>query len=56
MDKNSVEGKFQWAKIWIVPGAIALVGVVLLAALFQDPAAQEEPPAKTDNAVTASLR
>ena len=51
MDKHCVKGKFQWAKIWMVPGAITLVGVVLLALLFQNPTpdtpATTETPAAT---------
>ena len=52
MDKNSVEGKFQWAKIWMVPGAITLVGVVVLALLFQNPDA--DAPAKTEAPAAAA--
>jgi MFS family permease len=52
MDKNSVKGKFQWAKIWIVPGAITLVGVVVLALLFQNPDA--DAPAKTEAPAAAA--
>ena len=35
MDMNSVEGKFQWRKIWMVPGAIMLVGTLAMALAFQ---------------------
>jgi MFS family permease len=35
MDKNSVNGKFQWPKIWIVPLAITLAGTIVFATLFQ---------------------
>ncbi len=31
MDTYSVDGKFQWRKIWIVPGTIMAAGVVALA-------------------------
>jgi len=34
MDKNSVDGKFQWSKIWLVPGAIMLASLILLALFF----------------------
>ena len=34
MDKCRVEGKFQWRQVWIVPGAIMLVCVLALVALF----------------------
>jgi MFS family permease len=37
MDCFSAEGKFQWRKVWLVPGAITLAGVIALAALFRDP-------------------
>jgi len=40
MNKCSVDGKFQWTKIWIVPAIIMLIGLVALVALFQNP-----PPA-----------
>jgi MFS family permease len=46
MDKNSVEGKFQWPKVWVVPCVITLLGVLLLSALFQNPAAAENTPAQ----------
>ncbi len=48
MDKNSKDGKFQWPKVWIVPCIITLVGVLLLAAAFHNPPADEEAPAKPD--------
>jgi MFS family permease len=35
MDRFSVNGKFDWRKVWIVPGAIILVGVLALALLFK---------------------
>jgi nucleoside transporter len=54
MDKNSVEGKFQWSKVWIVPCTIALIGVLVLAAIFQDPAAdQKKAKPSTDAPVSA---
>ena len=34
MDKFSVDGRFQWRKIWLVPMIIVLIGIVLLATLF----------------------
>ena len=34
MDKFSVDGRFQWRKIWLVPMVVVLVGIVLLATLF----------------------
>jgi MFS family permease len=35
MDKNAVNGKFQWPKIWIVPLVITLAGTIVFATLFQ---------------------
>ncbi len=46
MDKNSVNGKFQWSKIWVLPGAITLAGLLLLAAAFHDPPAKPDAPAQ----------
>ena len=37
MDRFSVEGKFQWQKIWLVPGLIMLAGVLALALVFNPP-------------------
>ncbi len=34
MDGNSIDGKFQWPRIWAVPLGITLVGAIVLAALF----------------------
>jgi nucleoside transporter len=42
MDKNSVDGKFQWSKVWIVPCIITLIGVLVLAWLFQNPASEQK--------------
>jgi len=50
MDRNSVEGKFQWPKVWIVPCVIALVGALVLAAVFQDPAADQKKATPDANA------
>jgi len=38
MDRFSVDGKFQWQKIWLVPGLIMLAGVIALAIVFNPPA------------------
>lgn len=35
MDKYRVDGRFQWSKLWIVPGAIMLVCVLALVVLFK---------------------
>jgi MFS family permease len=37
MEKNSVGGKFQWSKIWMVPLGITFAGAVVLAVLFKVP-------------------
>ena len=48
MEKNSAGGKFQWAKIWMVPLAITLAGAIVFAVAFKvpDPAEflQDKPP------------
>jgi MFS family permease len=44
MDKFSGDGQFQWRKIWAVPLAITLAGVLVLATVFH-PAAIEKAPA-----------
>ncbi len=57
MDKNSLKGKFQWAKIWMVPGVITLAALLLLAAMFHDPVADEPTdtkPADNQPAATAA--
>ena len=41
MEKNRVEGKFQWSKIWMVPLGITLAGAVVFAVLFKVPDASE---------------
>jgi len=40
MDYFTVDGKFQWRKIWLVPGIVMLAGMIALAVLLQEP-----PPA-----------
>ncbi len=35
MDKYRVEGRFQWRKLWIVPGVVMLICVLALALLFK---------------------
>ena len=49
MDKFSTDGQFQWRKIWTVPLAITLAGVLVLATVFHPAAAGKAPansPAK----------
>jgi MFS family permease len=51
MDKFSVEGRFHWPRIWIVPLAIMLAGTILLATAFQGEVPKEEKePAATAQA------
>jgi len=47
MDHFSVEGKFQWRKIWMVSGGIMLAGMLVLAAAFHDPPDEEKTPKET---------
>jgi MFS family permease len=42
MDRCSMGGRFQWRSIWLVPGAIVLIGVLALATGFRDPPAADE--------------
>lgn len=49
MDRFCVDGKFDWRKVWMVPGAIILVGVLALAVMFrgtvpEQPAAEKTAP------------
>jgi MFS family permease len=47
MQKNSVDGKFQWPKIWAVPLAITLAGAIVFAVAFKVPSPtdfQKEKP------------
>lgn len=37
MERNSVGGKFQWQKIWMVPLAITLAGAIVFAVAFHVP-------------------
>ena len=51
MDKYSVNGKFQWPKIWGFPLVITLAGTLVFAALFQGKVPQK--PADAPAAATA---
>ena len=42
MDKYSVNGKFQWPKIWAVPLVITLAGTLVFATLFKDDAPKKQ--------------
>ncbi|OHB72080.1 MAG: hypothetical protein A2V70_20950 [Planctomycetes bacterium RBG_13_63_9] len=44
MDYFSVDGKFQWRNVWLVPGAVMLAGLIALVVAFHDPPASEEGP------------
>jgi len=41
MQQNSVEGKFQWTKIWAIPLGITLAGAIVFAFLFKVPKPEE---------------
>jgi MFS family permease len=49
MDRSSVEGRFQWSKVWIVPCVITAIGLLVLLTLFRNPPAAQanEPPAES---------
>ena len=36
MDRSAVDGKFQWRKVWTVPGLVMLAGLLALVLLFHD--------------------
>lgn len=57
MEKNSVGGKFQWSKIWMVPLAITLAGAIVLAVLFKAPSPSDFLPEKApqEKAVAVAL-
>jgi hypothetical protein len=46
MEKNSVGGKFQWSKIWMVPLAITLAGAIVFAVMFKVPSPSDFQPEK----------
>jgi MFS family permease len=41
VQKNSVGGKFQWSKIWVVPLAITFAGALVFALIFKVPSPAE---------------
>ncbi len=41
MEKNSVGGKFQWSKIWMVPLGITFAGALVFALVFKVPSPAE---------------
>lgn len=56
MDRFSVEGKFQWRKIWAVPLSIMLVSTIALAMLFKGDVPKEEKKAAAKPAVQQEAR
>ncbi|MEA1950963.1 MAG: MFS transporter [Planctomycetota bacterium] len=46
MDHYSVDGKFVWRKLWMVPGGIVLVGMIALTILFSNPVKSENAAEK----------
>ncbi len=54
MDRFSVEGKFQWRKIWAVPLVITLAGTIVLATVFQGnvPKEEKKPAQKAQSRAT----
>ena len=51
MDRYSVEGQFQWRKIWAVPMVIMAVGALVLATAFR----AEVPPAEAEQAAAVQI-
>ncbi len=51
MDKYSVNGKFQWSKIWAIPLVITLAGTLVFATAFHEVKSPEKP---ADKAATAT--
>jgi nucleoside transporter len=54
MQKNCVEGKFQWSKIWAVPLVITLAGALVFAVAFKSPKAEDFQKAKPEPARAAT--
>jgi MFS family permease len=44
MQKNCVQGKFQWSRIWMVPMAITLAGAIVFAVAFKVPSPKDFLP------------
>ena len=58
MDQCSVDGKFIWRKIWMVPGGVVLAGIIGLLVAFHDPPKEEKPaekPAVSETPEAASI-
>ena len=41
MDRSSVDGKFQWPKVWVVPCGIMVAGMLAMLILFHNPPPQD---------------
>jgi MFS family permease len=52
MDRNHVEGKFQWRSIWMVPMGIMLAGTLALMVAFQGTLPQHAAPEQPAAAAT----
>ena len=48
MDRFSVEGKFQWQKIWAVPLVIVLAGTIVLGTTFNGKVPEAKPAQKIE--------
>ncbi len=59
MEKNTVEGKFQWAKVWVVPLLITMAGAVVFAVAFREPDPKvfrhDQPVASEDDLLVVDL-
>jgi MFS family permease len=55
MDRNHVQGKFQWRNIWLVPMGIMAAGVIALIVGFQGNLPDRGKPAEKAAAVQRSL-
>ncbi len=55
MQKNCLNGKFQWSKIWAVPLAITLAGAIIFAVAFKVPSPSEFQKAKPQQEKAVAL-
>ncbi len=56
MDMFSVDGKFQWSKVWLVPCIVMALGMLALIVVFRDPPEEQnaQAPAVAPPAAMAS--
>ena len=56
MDMFSVDGKFQWSKVWLVPCIVMALGMLALVIVFRDPPTEQnaQAPVVAPPAATAS--